>query len=63
MEPAGYNRQSAPGSSRKGSRKGQEPPEPTHPPVIPSDAALTSQSTGDGKVVKSRKPAKRAVKE
>lgn len=63
MEPAGYNRQSAPGSSRKGSRKGQEPPEPGHPPVIPSDAALTSESTGAGKKTVSKKPAKRAVKE
>lgn len=33
MEPAGYNRRSAPGSSRKGNRKGQETSSPPHPPV------------------------------
>ena len=37
MEPAGYNRRSAPGSSRKGSRKGQKPLEPTHPPVTTTE--------------------------
>ena len=49
MEPAGYNRQSAPGSSRKGSRKGQKTLEQTPPPITTSDEALTSESTVAGK--------------
>jgi len=51
-----------PGSSRKGSRNTQKPPEPTPPSITTSDAALTSGGTGEGKVRKPRQPAKASPK-
>lgn len=62
MEPAGYNRQSAPRSSRKGSGKGEETPEAGGPSITTSHGQLTSEGTGEGRKKGGRKTTKSNTK-